>query len=143
MDGLACPVHTTPMDWLSTANQWVFYCRACDRRYNWALELMPPSLPSVVTMDALETLPDGLYRVGNKAGHGDVRETPYGTAYLFARVRPHGEPPAGVELRLRQDGRQILLQWVVGPGPMATPANLETLSGPYSPVPWPGEPYPA
>lgn len=29
------------MWWLSTKNEWEFYCPKCDKRYNWALERMP------------------------------------------------------------------------------------------------------
>ena len=42
MNGPDCPVHGTPMGWVSTFNEWEFVCVACDRRYNRDLEPMPP-----------------------------------------------------------------------------------------------------
>ena len=43
MDGPDCPIHHTPMWLMSTINQWRYYCKACDQRYNEALEPMPPT----------------------------------------------------------------------------------------------------
>ena len=41
MDGPSCKVHpNTKMWWLSTTNQWVYYCKECDKRYNKKFEEM-------------------------------------------------------------------------------------------------------
>lgn len=41
MDGPDCPIHRKPMWWLSTWNEWEFYCKECDKRYNKKFEVMP------------------------------------------------------------------------------------------------------
>lgn len=41
MDGPNCPTHGSPMQYLSTSNEWVFYCEECDVRYSRQLERMP------------------------------------------------------------------------------------------------------
>lgn len=43
MNGPDCPVHGTPMDWLSTLNEWEYYCRECDMRYNARMKRMDAS----------------------------------------------------------------------------------------------------
>jgi len=48
MNGPDCPVHKTPMDWLSTWNQWQYYCKACDLRYNDNMKSMPKESPNGV-----------------------------------------------------------------------------------------------
>lgn len=48
MHGPDCPSHQTPMERLSTRNEWEYYCQTCDRRYNGQLEPMPePAIRSV------------------------------------------------------------------------------------------------
>lgn len=34
MSGPPCAIHGSNMDWLATTNEWEFYCKACDKRYN-------------------------------------------------------------------------------------------------------------
>lgn len=41
MNGPNCPIHGQPMEWLSTANEWEYYCKLCDWRYNRKLERKP------------------------------------------------------------------------------------------------------
>ena len=46
MKGPNCPIHTWhPMDWLSTLNEWQYYCRLCDLRYNARMESQPVVAP--------------------------------------------------------------------------------------------------
>lgn len=40
MDGEPCPIHKKPMWLLSTWNQWKYYCKECDARYNKYMEKM-------------------------------------------------------------------------------------------------------
>ena len=100
--------------------------------------------PPVMTEADLLTAPIGLYRVGARLVGGDgvrVRDTPFGKAYLFARVRDNTERPTGLDsLTVRVDGKQILTQWVVGAGPLAVAERLASLPG-VAPTPWP-DPYP-
>ena len=52
MKGPYCPIHAMPMDWLSTSNEWEYYCPLCDRRYNQTLEPKPEE-PEIVEMETL------------------------------------------------------------------------------------------
>ena len=40
MSGPDCPIHGKPMDYLSTWNQWKYYCKQCDKRYNDSYQTM-------------------------------------------------------------------------------------------------------
>ena len=42
MNGPDCPTHKVPMHWLSTRNEWEYFCPLCDKRYNAKMEVMPP-----------------------------------------------------------------------------------------------------
>ncbi len=44
MNGPPCPVHGTDMDWLSTINEWEYYCKTCDVRYNQNMKRMDESV---------------------------------------------------------------------------------------------------
>lgn len=94
--------------------------------------------PQIVTEVQLETLPDGLYQVGNKGSKKALtprRQT--GTYYdfltndmktgpmvLMARVKAAGSVPQGVNsVTIRGDGKQVITQWVGDPAATATPAS--------------------
>lgn len=49
MNGPNCPIDGTPMHWLSTWNQWEYYCPACDARYDRNGHRMRPESPVIVT----------------------------------------------------------------------------------------------
>ena len=40
MDGDDCPIHKKPVWLLSTTNEWRWYCRFCDERFNDTWETM-------------------------------------------------------------------------------------------------------
>ena len=45
MNGEDCPIHKTPMWLLATTNEWIYYCKTCDCRYNERMEPMPTPYP--------------------------------------------------------------------------------------------------
>jgi hypothetical protein len=40
MEGPACPLCVKPTDLLSTENEWKYYCRSCDIRFNGDREVL-------------------------------------------------------------------------------------------------------
>ncbi len=41
MEGPFCPIHNKPMRILPTHSEYKYYCEACNKRYNDALEVKP------------------------------------------------------------------------------------------------------
>lgn len=42
VSGLECPqCHARKTEYLSTTNEWIFYCPVCDSRFNRQNEIMP------------------------------------------------------------------------------------------------------
>ena len=56
MEGRACPKCKHSSEWLSTTNEWQFYCPRCEIRFNWDGEIMTEEnrgRPAVCTCHAL------------------------------------------------------------------------------------------
>ena len=85
--------------------------------------------PPLVTEAQLQTLPDGLYQVGDKGKKGlrarrqtgtyfdmALNEMVTGPMVLMARVKPEVPTPMGIDsMVVRRDGKQIITQWVGDP----------------------------
>lgn len=86
MNGPDCPIHHKPMGWLSTWNQWEYYCEACDKRYNRNMKTMPPLEDTIPTTAPSEKPTKQLYYRNKKIQDCTHEELVLCCAWLAKRL---------------------------------------------------------